>query len=62
MSQVRETSRGHTQQDATKMLGITHPSLNQLLKGKISLFSLDALVNMLAKAGLGVSMKVKKAA
>ena len=44
------------------MLGITQPRLNQLLKGKISLFSLDALVNMLAKAGMRVSMKVKKAA
>ena len=62
MSQVREVARGYTQQEAAKMLGITQPRLNQLLKGKISLFSLDALVNMLAKAGMRVSMKVKKAA
>jgi predicted XRE-type DNA-binding protein len=62
MSQVREVARGHTQQEAAKMLGITQPRLNQLLKGKISLFSLDALVNMLAKAGMRVSLKVKKAA
>ena len=62
MSQVREVARGYTQQEAAKILGITQPRLNQLLKGKISLFSLDALVNMLAKAGLRVSMKLKKAA
>lgn len=62
MSQVREVARGYTQQEAAKMLGITQPRLNQLLKGKISLFSLDALVNMLAKAGMRVSMTVKKAA
>ncbi len=62
MSQVREVARGYMQQEAAKILGITQPRLNQLLKGKISLFSLDALVNMLAKAGLRVSMKVKKAA
>ena len=62
ISQVREVARGYTQQEAAKILGITQPRLNQLLKGKISLFSLDALVNMLAKAGLRVSMKVKKAA
>ncbi len=62
MSRVREVARGYTQQEAAKMLGITQPRLNQLLKGKISLFSLDALVNMLAKVGLRVSMKVKKAA
>ena len=62
MSQVREVARGYTQQEAAKILGITQPRLNQLLNGKISLFSLDALVNMLAKAGLRVSMTVKKAA
>jgi predicted XRE-type DNA-binding protein len=62
MSQVREVAKGYTQQQAANMLGITQPRLNQLLKGKITLFSLDALVNMLAKAGLRVSMKVKKAA
>lgn len=62
MSQVREVARGYTQQEAAKTLGITQPRLNQLLKGKISLFSLDALVNMLAKAGMRVSMKVRKAA
>jgi predicted XRE-type DNA-binding protein len=62
MSRVREVAKGYTQQQAANMLGITQPRLNQLLKGKITLFSLDALVNMLAKAGLRVSMKVKKAA
>lgn len=62
MSQVREVARGYTQQEAAKMLGITHPRLNQLLKGKISLFGLDALVNILAKAGLRASTKVNKAA
>ena len=62
MSQVRAVARGHTQQEAARMLGITQPRLNQLLKGKISLFSLDALVMMLAKAGLRVRMTVKKAA
>lgn len=42
---------------------LTHePRLNQLLKGKIQLFSLDSLVNMLAEAGMRVNMTVKKAA
>ena len=49
MSQVRNVARGYTQQEAAKILGITQPRLNQLLKGKISLFSLGTLVNMLAK-------------
>ena len=53
---------GMTQAEAARELGITQPRLNQLLKGKIQLFSLDALVNMLAGAGMRVTMSVKKAA
>ena len=51
-----------TQAEAARKLGITQPRLNQLFKGKIQLFSLDALVNMLANAGMRVRMSVKKAA
>jgi predicted XRE-type DNA-binding protein len=51
-----------TQSEAASVLGVTQPRLNQLLKGKIQLFSLDALVNMLANAGMRVTMTVKKAA
>jgi len=53
---------GLTQQAAARMLGVTQPRLNQLLKRKIELFSLDALVNMLTKAGMRVELKVKQAA
>ena len=52
---------GMTQAEAAQVIGITQPRLNQLLKGKIQLFSLDALVNMLAQAGMRVRMTVKKA-
>ena len=51
-----------TQQEAANLLGITQPRLNLLLKGKIEKFSLDALVNMLAKAGMRVKLTVRKAA
>ena len=53
---------GMTQAEAACELGITQPRLNKLLKGKIQLFSLDALVNMLTNAGMRVTMSVKKAA
>lgn len=53
---------GMTQAEAARVLGLTQPRLNQLLKGKIQLFSLDALVNMLAQAGMRVRMTVQKAA
>ena len=38
---------GLTQAVAAKTLGITQPRLNQLLKGKIETFSLDALVKLI---------------
>ena len=55
---------GLTQKEAAKRLGITQPRLNDLLRGKIQKFSLDALVNMLSRVGRRVSVKVtvKKAA
>ncbi|HET7198442.1 MAG TPA: helix-turn-helix transcriptional regulator [Burkholderiales bacterium] len=55
-------SSGMTQEAAAKALGTTQPRLNALLKGRIGLFSLDALVNIAARAGLNVSLVIKKAA
>jgi predicted XRE-type DNA-binding protein len=53
---------GMTQVEAARTLGLTQPRLNALLKGRIGLFSIDALVNAAANAGMRVEMKVKKAA
>lgn len=53
---------GKTQSEAARALGITQRRLNDLLRGKIGKFSLDALVNMLGHAGMRVEIKVKKAA
>jgi len=53
---------GMTQAAAAKALGLTQPRFNALLKGKIGLFSLDALVNIATRAGLNVRLVVKKAA
>lgn len=53
---------GLTQAQAAKLLGVTQPRISDLMRGKIDLFSLDTLVNMLAAAGLRVEMKLKKVA
>jgi len=53
---------GMTQSEAAKMLGLSQPRLNALLKGRLRLFSLDALVNIASRAGLNVRLVVKKAA
>ena len=51
-----------TQTEAAKRLSVTQPRLNDLVRGKIDKFSLDALVNMLGRVGRQVTVKVKKAA
>ena len=53
---------GMTQAKAGELLGLTTPRLDALLKGKIGLFSLDALVDIATRAGLSVRLLVKKAA
>jgi predicted XRE-type DNA-binding protein len=44
---------------AAKTLGITRARFNQLLKGKIANFSLDALVNMASTAGMRVGLSIR---
>src|SRR5688572_27977505 len=53
---------GMTQSEAARVLGLTQPRLNALLKGRIDLFSLDSLVNIATRAGLSVRLSIKKAA
>lgn len=50
------------QSEAAKRLGISQPRLNDLLKGRINKFSLDALMNLAAAAGLTVKLQVERAA
>jgi predicted XRE-type DNA-binding protein len=54
--------RGWTQAKAAKLLGVTQPRVSDLMRGKIDLFSIDTLVNMLSAAGLHVEMHIAKAA
>ena len=51
-----------TQAAAAKRLGLTQPRLNDLLRGHIDRFSLDALMNIATHAGLRVRVEVVKAA
>ena len=53
---------GMTQAAAAKKLGITQPRLNDLLRGRINRFSLDALVDLTARVGLEIRIKFKTAA
>ena len=52
---------GMSQADAARLLGVTQPRISDLMRGKINLFGLDALVNMATAAGLRVELTVTTA-
>jgi predicted XRE-type DNA-binding protein len=52
-------SRGLKQAEAAKMLRVTQPRVSDLLRGRIDLFSTDALIDMLARLGVGVRLVIK---
>ena len=64
MSSLRERveSWNTTQARAAKRLHVTQPRLNNLLRGRIDRFSLDALVEIAEHAGLEVRIRIRAAA
>jgi predicted XRE-type DNA-binding protein len=50
------------QTEAASRLGLTQPRLNDLMRGRIDKFSLDALINLARPAGLAVRLHIKDAA
>jgi predicted XRE-type DNA-binding protein len=57
---ITRTEMSQTQ--AAKIFSVTQPRISDLMRGKINLFGLDALVNMATAAGLHIEMRVLEAA
>lgn len=53
---------GWTQAQAAQHFHVTQPRISDLLRGKISVFSIDALINMTAQAGMRVELRILGAA
>lgn len=51
---------GRTQAEAARLFGITQPRMSDLMRGKIGLFSLDAMMDMATVAGLEPHVTLKK--
>ena len=51
--------RTGTQAEKAEALGITQPRLNDLLKGRVDKFSLDAIVSLAQKAGLRINVNIQ---
>ena len=64
MDQIEELIKasGWTQAEAAKRCGVTQPRINDLLRGRISRFSLDALVNIASALGRKVKLSLDDAA
>ena len=53
---------GWTQAEAAKRCGVTQPRINDLLRGRIARFSIDALVNIASALGRKVRVSLDDAA
>jgi predicted XRE-type DNA-binding protein len=51
-----------TQSEAAARVGLTQPRMNDLRRGRIDRFSLDALLNLAHAAGLSVAWSISRAA
>lgn len=45
-----------TQAEAARVFGVTQPRISNLVRGRIDLFSIDTLVDMLARAGIRIEV------
>ena len=61
MIQVQKliASRRLKQREAAKILRVSQPRVSDLLRGRIDLFSTDALIDLLARLGARVRLSVK---
>ncbi len=64
MTAVKQAVAGWrlTQAEAAHRLEVTQPRLNDLLRGRIGNFSLDALILLAIRAGLQVRVQIDQAA
>lgn len=46
--------RGLKQSEAAKVLGISQPRVSDVVRARLQLFSTDALIDLLARLGVGV--------
>lgn len=51
-----------TQKSAAKVLGVSQPRVSDLMRRKLDRFSIDTLVKMLARLGVTVDVRTKRAA
>ncbi len=51
-----------TQSTAATLFGVSQPRISDLVRGKVDLFSIDTLIDMLAKADVHVELRISQVA
>jgi predicted XRE-type DNA-binding protein len=60
MTELRGLIAGMAQRDAASLLRTTQPRVSHLMRGRIDLFTIDTLVNMLGHAGAKLRVTVSR--
>ena len=60
MLELRRVIAGMTQRDAASLLRTTQPRISHLARGRIDLFTIDTIVNMLGHAGAKLRISVSR--
>jgi predicted XRE-type DNA-binding protein len=60
MAEIKRVIQGRklTQREAAKLFGVTQPRMSDLVRGKLDLFSIETLINMLVRAGIHVQLRL----
>jgi predicted XRE-type DNA-binding protein len=60
--QIQKTisARKLKQTEAAKLLGVTQPRISDLMRGRIDLFSVDSLIDILARLGIRTRLTFKQ--
>ena len=53
------SARRLLQSETARRLGVTQPRVSDLMRGRIDLFSADALIDMLARLGMSVKVTLR---
>ena|SRR5579875_3434722 len=54
-------TRKLTQNSAAKLFGVSQPRISDLVRGRIDLFSIETLIDMLTRAGIRVQLRLTPA-
>ncbi len=55
------TARGLKQAEAAELLGVTQPRISDLMRGRMDLFSIETLIDMLAQLGVRARVVLQSA-